>query len=350
MTTPMTDEMRRRVKNILDRRSKLSTNVFDPGAEIPGYLSYVPYLVMELQDAGRSDLADLVRQEGNFTRAEFDEIISAGLGLGSGIALEVAKRQRVAQVLTEAGGNAAKPGYFVEAVPHLFNEVLCLLDTHWVSQFEQRIYRNFEAKEQYGEFVNQVLTLEKDFPRIFEFTGRLGEFDDLAKFGFDQFLREYAEQLETATADDMDGLLEELPAEFQFAFDAQWRNRLEAEFRETYGDEWVEQVRGSEELWRAWEEALLPPARAFLMGVYSGDIHLGTRSNDDDEDLKPDLHVSDTGQASAKPKLGRIIDEDTMEFLLDEIARQGGDQELLDAVELQIRRGNERVRRDNSPE
>ena len=323
----------------------MSTNVFDPGAEIPGYLSYVPYLVMELQDAGRSDLADLVRQEGNFTRAEFDEIINAGLGLGSGIALEVAKRQRVAQVLTEAGGNAAKPGYFVEAVPHLFNGVLSLLDTHWESQFEQRFYRAFEAKEKYGEFVNQVLTLEKEFPQIFEITARLGEFDDLAKFGFDQALRNCAEQLETATADDMDGLLEELPAEFQFAFDAQWRDRLEAEFRETYGDEWVELVRGSEELWKAWGEALGPPARAFLMGVYSGDIHLGTRPNAGDEGQKPDIDVSGTGQASAKPNSGRIIDEDTIDYLLDEIARQGGDQELLDAVELQIRRSNERVRR-----
>lgn len=242
----------------------MTADMYDPGEAIPCYLSYLPYLAVELDHGGRSDLAARVRQEGEYTLAEFENIIRAGLELGSGIALEVAKRQRVAQLILEAEA--------WEAVPGLFDEILRLVETHWEVQFEKRRYRSFEAKEKYGEFVKRVLDLEKEFPPIFEITARLDELDDLAEFGFERLLREYAEELGTFNANDMDRLLSELPEDFQAAFDSMWRDRLEADFLTAHGDDAIELINDREELWQAWDEAFVPVARDFLINVYSGEI------------------------------------------------------------------------------
>lgn len=41
----------------------MTTDQYNPGDEIPGYLSYAPLLALELQDGGRPDLAERVREE-----------------------------------------------------------------------------------------------------------------------------------------------------------------------------------------------------------------------------------------------------------------------------------------------
>lgn len=116
-------------------------------------------------------------------------MLKVGLKLESGIALTVATRQRVAQILTAAGANEAASGRFLEAVPGLFNDTLSLVEYHWEAQFEERLGRSFEAKEKRDEFVRRELALEADFPEVTEITARLSEFDDLAEFAFAQFLR-----------------------------------------------------------------------------------------------------------------------------------------------------------------
>ena len=314
-------------------------DVFIPGDEIWGYLDYLPFLAQELKDGGRPDLASRVwetdSRDANVTRSEILEIFDAALKLGSHIALEMATRWRVDLLAREVGRSVA--------VSDFPDRVLEIVGTHWATAHAKRLQDAVGERENADHFIKLVLDLEKECPRIFEITGRLGELDDLMEYDFQQLFMRLEEDLASESWTSLETRVNDLHDEHYEYFDTRILQRIEDEFRARHGPDAVELAVARDDLKQEWEEAICPATRDYLMSVYSGLIRLGPRRDAVDEAVKPEPQSNDAVQPDKTPRLDGVIDEDSIVEILDTIVRQGGDQKLLDAVELAIRRSNART-------
>lgn len=304
------------------------------------YRHHLPYLAVELADGARPDLAEQARNADDLTSAMLVEIIRVGLDEGSSVALSLATQLRTAQLVIDIKE--------LRASDALVTDLVRLVEAHWEVARFKRSYLNFEAREAYEHFADLVLGLAKSNPGVFAFVARLMEFEDLAKIAWDSYLFRYAAELGTYTSVGMDRLLAELPDVLEGAFDDLYRGPLTASFEAEYGADAIEQLNEREELWTGWDRALVPVARDFLIGVYSGELRADATPSGIHRYMETLRDVPSTGRANDQPMTSHLIDEGAMKSILGEVARSGGDQRLLDAVELQIHRSNQRVRNTSS--